>query len=48
MQICGLGVAKVLVTERNWFRSGLEMLIVGGLTAGVAYAIGYLLQGLGL
>jgi VIT1/CCC1 family predicted Fe2+/Mn2+ transporter len=44
----GLGVAKVLVTERNWLRSGLEMLIVGGLAAGVAYAIGYLLQGLGL
>jgi VIT1/CCC1 family predicted Fe2+/Mn2+ transporter len=44
----GLGVAKVFVTERNWFRSGLEMLIVGGLAAGVAYVIGYLLQGLGI
>jgi len=42
-----LGAAKVLVTERNWFRSGLEMLLVGGLAAGVAYLVGYLLQGLG-
>lgn len=42
-----LGAAKVLVTERSWFRSGLEMLLVGGLAAGVAYLVGYLLQGLG-
>ncbi len=42
-----LGAAKVFVTERNWLRSGLEMLLVGGLAAGVAYLIGYLLQGLG-
>jgi VIT1/CCC1 family predicted Fe2+/Mn2+ transporter len=43
----GLGAAKVLITERSWFRSGLEMLAVGGLAAGVAYLVGYLLQGLG-
>jgi VIT1/CCC1 family predicted Fe2+/Mn2+ transporter len=43
-----LGAAKVLITERSWFRSGLEMLAVGGLAAGVAYLIGYLLQGLGV
>jgi VIT1/CCC1 family predicted Fe2+/Mn2+ transporter len=43
----GLGAAKVLITERNWFRSGLEMLAVGSLAAGVAYFIGYLLRGLG-
>lgn len=43
----GLGAAKVLITERNWLRSGLEMLVVGGLAAGVAYLVGYLLQGLG-
>jgi VIT1/CCC1 family predicted Fe2+/Mn2+ transporter len=42
-----LGAAKVFVTERNWFRSGLEMLVVGGLAASVAYLIGNLLQGLG-
>ena len=27
----GLGAAKVLITERGWFRSGLEMLGVGGI-----------------
>ena len=43
----GLGAAKVLITERSWFQSGLEMLAVGGLAAGVAYLVGYLLQGLG-
>jgi VIT1/CCC1 family predicted Fe2+/Mn2+ transporter len=37
----------VFVTERNWFRSGLEMLVVGGLAASVAYLVGFLLQGLG-
>jgi VIT1/CCC1 family predicted Fe2+/Mn2+ transporter len=47
LALFGLGAAKVFVTERNWFRSGLEMLSVGGLAAGVAYLIGYLLQGLG-
>jgi VIT1/CCC1 family predicted Fe2+/Mn2+ transporter len=41
-----LGAAKVLITERNWFRSGLEMLVVGGVAAGVAYLLGHLLQGL--
>jgi len=34
------------VTGRNWFRSGLEMLIVGGIAAVVAYVIGYALRGL--
>jgi vacuolar iron transporter family protein len=42
-----LGAAKVLVTKRNAFRSGLEMLVVGGLAAGVAYLVGALLKGIG-
>lgn len=42
-----LGAAKVLVTGLNPIRSGLEMLIVGGLAAGVAYAVGALLKGIG-
>lgn len=42
-----LGAAKVLVTRMNPLRSGLEMLIVGGLAAGVAYAVGALLKGIG-
>ncbi|MGQ9684331.1 MAG: VIT1/CCC1 transporter family protein [Anaerolineae bacterium] len=48
LALFGLGAAKVRVTGRNWLRSGLEMLVVGGLAAGVAYLIGYLLRGLGV
>lgn len=44
----GLGAAKVFVTRRNPLRSGLEMLLVGGLAAAVAYAVGALLRGLGV
>jgi len=47
LALFGLGAAKVLVTHQNPFRSGLEMLLVGGLAAGVAYAVGALLKGLG-
>jgi VIT1/CCC1 family predicted Fe2+/Mn2+ transporter len=47
LALFGLGAAKVLVTERNPFRSGLEMLLVGGLAAGVAYLVGSLLKGIG-
>lgn len=38
-----LGALKVKVTEENWIKSGLEMLIVGGLTATAAYIIGNVL-----
>ncbi len=44
----GLGAAKVLVTGQRPLRSGLEMLLVGGLAAAVAYAVGALLRGLGV
>ena len=43
-----LGAGKVFVTRQNPIRSGLEMLLVGGLAAGVAYAVGALLRSLGL
>jgi VIT1/CCC1 family predicted Fe2+/Mn2+ transporter len=43
-----LGAAKSLVTGRNALMSGLEMLIVGGLAAGVAYAVGAGLRLLGV
>lgn len=42
-----LGTARVLVTERKWWRSGLEMLVVGGLAALVAYVTGLVLRQLG-
>jgi VIT1/CCC1 family predicted Fe2+/Mn2+ transporter len=47
LALFGLGAAKVRVTGRPWLRSGLEMLVVGGLAAVVAYLVGFLLQGLG-
>jgi len=47
LALFGLGATKVLVTRLNPIRSGLEMLIVGGLAAGVAYLIGALLKGIG-
>ena len=43
----GLGAAKYFITQRSPLRSGLEMLIVGGLAAAVAYFIGVLLKPLG-
>ncbi|MEX2160661.1 MAG: VIT1/CCC1 transporter family protein [Anaerolineales bacterium] len=46
LALFGLGAAKVLVTHRNPLRSGLEMLLVGGLAAGVAYVVGALLRGI--
>jgi len=47
LALFGLGAAKVLVTRLNPIRSGLEMLVVGGLAAGVAYLVGALLKGIG-
>ncbi len=43
-----LGAAKSLVTSRNAIISGLEMLVVGGAAAGVAYGVGVLLHSLGV
>lgn len=36
----GVGAARALVTRRSWFKSGVEMLIVGSAAAAVAYVIG--------
>jgi VIT1/CCC1 family predicted Fe2+/Mn2+ transporter len=47
LALFGLGAAKVFVTRQNPLRSGLEMLLVGGLAAGVAYVVGALLKGIG-
>jgi vacuolar iron transporter family protein len=47
LSLFGLGAAKVLVTERPPLRSGIEMLLVGGLAAAVAYGVGVLLKGVG-
>ncbi len=41
-----LGALKVKVTGQHWLRSGLETLIIGGVTAAAAYAVGALLGGI--
>lgn len=40
------GSLRSLIIAKTWFRAGLEMLLVGGAAASVAYGIGYLLRGL--
>lgn len=47
LALFGLGAAKVFVTKLSPWRSGIEMLLVGGLAAGVAYTVGALLKGIG-
>ncbi len=41
-----LGAVKVKVTGKNFFKSGLETVSVGGLAAFAAYLVGHLLRGL--
>jgi VIT1/CCC1 family predicted Fe2+/Mn2+ transporter len=41
-----VGSARCFMTHRSWWQSGLEILAVGGLAAGCAYAVGCLLRGL--
>ncbi|MDZ4229800.1 MAG: VIT1/CCC1 transporter family protein, partial [Candidatus Veblenbacteria bacterium] len=41
-----VGSLRTLITRRRWLVSGLEMLAVGMLAAGVAYAVGAFLSGL--
>ena len=41
-----LGACKVKITKINWFKAGLEMLIVGGVAAIAAYLVGKGLAGL--
>lgn len=39
-----VGSLRTVVTRARWFVSGLEMLLVGSLAAGVAYLVGHLLR----
>ncbi|NHJ01741.1 MAG: hypothetical protein EAX86_06330 [Candidatus Heimdallarchaeota archaeon] len=41
-----LGALKVRVTGKIWYKSGLEMLIVGGSAAIIAFLVGFFLSGL--
>lgn len=41
-----VGALRAFITRQHWFRSGFEMLVVGGAAAAVAYGIGALIAGL--
>jgi len=41
-----LGALKTTLTGKNWIKSGLEMLFVGGIAASAAYLVGIVLGGL--
>jgi VIT1/CCC1 family predicted Fe2+/Mn2+ transporter len=42
----GVGASRAAVTRLSWVRSGVEMLVVGAVAAGVAYGIGALASAL--
>ena len=44
--IFATGAMRSLVISKNWFEAGMEMLIVGGITAIVSYGLGTVLGGL--
>ncbi len=44
LTLFSLGAVKCKVTGMNWLRSGVEMLLVGGLAAVAAYFIGYFIS----
>jgi len=39
-----VGSLRYFITHKNWFISGLEMLIVGGIAAVVSYGVGYIVS----
>lgn len=48
LTLFALGAAKVKVTGLKPLRSGIEMLLVGGIAAVVAFAVGLFLKGIGV
>lgn len=41
-----LGIFKCKITGKNWLKSVMETLLIGGIAAGAAYYIGYLISSL--
>lgn len=44
VSLFAVGAARYYVTRVNWIISGLEMLLIGGIAAGVSYLVGYLIS----
>lgn len=40
-----VGGARSKFTKKGYFQSGIEMFLIGGLAAGLAYLVGYILRG---
>ncbi len=43
-----VGALRSTYTKRNWFFSGLKVLLLGGIAAGIAYAVGFLISSLSI
>lgn len=39
-----VGSARTLITRKVWWQSGLEMLLIGAIASGIAFAVGYFLD----
>lgn len=46
LALFAVGVARMRVTMRNWWASGLEIMALGGIAAAVAYGVGWSLSSL--
>ena len=46
LALFGVGASRALVTRLRWWSAGLEMLLVGGAAATVAYLVGRFLAGI--
>jgi VIT1/CCC1 family predicted Fe2+/Mn2+ transporter len=44
LTLFAVGSLRTVVTRARWFVSGLEMLLIGAVAAGMAYLVGYLLR----
>ncbi|HEY3304273.1 MAG TPA: VIT1/CCC1 transporter family protein [Candidatus Binatia bacterium] len=42
----GVGAARCFITRRRWWRSGIEILSLGGVAAACAFSVGYFLRAL--
>jgi VIT1/CCC1 family predicted Fe2+/Mn2+ transporter len=42
----GVGASRTFVTRAGWLKSGLEMLVLGAVAAGVAYGVGAYIAGI--